>query len=333
MASDELLQTNSVTMPAAEEMADEEFWRRLLPEFSITEQPIQSERHGIHFSDVEADRLSRQVRKEGYFQSDPIIPTQELEPLAQAISTLDQARILPLFIAIYDEFWRFLQNFTETFNPILGESYMLTADFWAWHITPNDSGRGWHLHRDSVLTKRFDENARIREDWSPRLCTIWIPLTDANTHNSCIYVLPFPHDPAIQSFMRKENPAEIQRQAQFTNWSNVRALPAKAGSVLGWTPYIAHWGSQSTEWATHPRVSIAIYSEAADAPLGDRPPQLEMLRHINLHDRGLRIGFEDRLKVIANIISVYIDNGQMNTEPNYSPAVNEFCRRWKYQGN
>jgi hypothetical protein len=155
-------------------------------------------------------------------------------------------------------------------------------------------------------------------------------LTDATPHNSCIYVLPFPHDPAIKAFLNNEIPMVIQQQANLTNWSNIRALPARAGSVLGWTPYILHWGSSSTDWATHARVSIGIYYEAADSPMIGRPFDINGRRYINQHDTDFQISFEDRLTIIANILSIYIRSGHMVSEPNFSIAVNDFCQRWKH---
>jgi hypothetical protein len=144
-------------------------------------------------------------------------------------------------------------------------------------------------------------------------------------------VLPFPQDPAVQSFLRKQSLETIQQQAQLTNWTNIRALPAQAGSVLGWSAYIIHWGSQSTDWATHARVSMGIYYETADAPMVGRPFDPEGRRYINLHDRDFRISFQDRLRIIANIFAIYGNGPQMANEPNFSPAVNDFCQRWKHR--
>lgn len=330
MTSELLPQTPTGAFPTADAMSSVAYWQRLLPEFNISEHPFNSQKSEHRFTTEQAGQLSRQIKKEGYFRSDPIIPSAEFKPLAQAIARLDHTRNLPVFVAIYDEFWQFLHSLRNTLTPILGESYRLTPDFWVWHVPPNDSGRGWKLHRDSALGRPFDKHARIREDGSPRLCTVWIPLTNATTDNSCIYVLPFPHDPAMQSFMRKESLDKIQQASQRTDLTNIRALPAQAGSVLGWTPYIAHWGSQSTEWATHARVSIGIYYEAVDAPKAGRPSYPERFQYIDHHDTDYCVSFEDRLRIIATILSTYINNGQMVNEPNFAPSANDFCQRWQH---
>lgn len=336
MASDNSLFTSMRTFPTADEMSDLDYWQRLLPEFSVSQQPFRTAEYDYHFSLKQTDQLSKQIRKEGYFQSEPIVPMREIDPLAQAVARINQAGILPVFIAVYDQFWQLLHSFRNTFKPILGELYRMSPDFWVWHIAPNSTARGWTFHRDAQINRPFDTSAKIHEDGQLRLCTIWIPLTDATTHNSCIYVLPFPQDPAIQSFLRKESMEKIHQHAQLTNWTNIRALPAQAGSVLGWNPYILHWGSQSTDWATHARVSIGIYYEAADSPMVGYPFDNEGRRYVNLRDRDCRLSFEDRLRIIANILARYGNKGQgnkgqMDNEPNFSWAVNEFSKRWKFR--
>jgi len=226
--------------PTADDLGNPDFWRQLLPEFSITEQPLHAAQGDYRLSDRQTERALEQIRKEGYFQTEPVISAQCFEPLARAIADIDQAHVLPVFIAVYDRLWQFLHSLRHTFRPLLGEKYRLTPDFWAWHITPSDTRQGWSAHRDATLDG--DPAHVIREDGSPRLCTIWIPLTDVTTHNSCIYVLPFPHDPGLQAFLRRESPADIQQRGMTTRVSDMRALPARAGSLLGWSPYIVHWG-------------------------------------------------------------------------------------------
>jgi len=76
-------------------------------------------------------------------------------------------------------------------------------------------------------------------------------------------------------------------------------------------------------------VSIGIYYESADAAMVGHPFDAQGRRFINTHNPDLRLSFEDRLTIIANILSIYIDSGHMGSEPNFTPAVKEFCQRWK----
>ena len=48
-------------------------------------------------------------------------------------------------------------------------------------------GAGWGVHRDKGPRSLF-------KNGKPKSLTIWIPLTDANTENSCMYVLPANRD-------------------------------------------------------------------------------------------------------------------------------------------
>ena len=138
----------------------------------------------------------------------------------------------------------------------------------------------------------------IRRDGLPRLFTMWIPLTDATTHNSCIYVLPFPKDPVMRFYL---GGASLQGLHAASNkmsqqWSKVRALPAAAGSILAWSTYILHWGSESTEWTDAPRISIGVYCETEDAPrLCDRPFDAQGRSYVNFQDTDYRLSPEERL--------------------------------------
>jgi hypothetical protein len=88
---------------------------------------------------------------------------------------------------------------------------------------------------------------------------LWITLADATPTNSCMYVLPAPQDPGYRSGAR--DTAFDRSQLQ-----DVRALPAPAGSVLGWTTHLMHWGSRSSPDATEPRISATAYVQRADRP-------------------------------------------------------------------
>ena len=73
-----------------------------------------------------------------------------------------------------------------------------------------------------------------------------------------------------------------------------RALPAAAGSVLGWTSKLLHWGAMADAHAP-PRISISFEYQAAAAPLYDGvhyplgylPSATE--RRTDLHPNGIRL--------------------------------------------
>jgi len=87
---------------------------------------IKSENY--HFPSDEADKLSEKIRQAGCFQSEPIVPSGKYEKISDGIKKLHEAGILPVFIAVYDEFWQLLYKLRYAFDPILGEimDYHLT---------------------------------------------------------------------------------------------------------------------------------------------------------------------------------------------------------------
>jgi hypothetical protein len=124
------------------------------------------------------------------------------------------------------------------------------------------------------------------------LLTIWIPFTDATPLNSCIYVLPLSLDPNY--------PANT-RALTIDRFQDIRALPAKAGSVLGWNQYLLHWGSRSCSRAEQARISWGIYFQSGDVALFD--PLARKLRG--------RLTFEERLVFIATAIARYAGRSRL----------------------
>jgi ectoine hydroxylase-related dioxygenase (phytanoyl-CoA dioxygenase family) len=92
-------------------------------------------------------------------------------------------------------------------------------------------------------------------DGRPKVITVWLPLTDATPENSCMYVVPADRDPTYGS--------EMDYLHQFS-LADIRALPAQAGSVLGWDQAVLHWGSHSVNRAVSPRISIACEFQRGD---------------------------------------------------------------------
>jgi ectoine hydroxylase-related dioxygenase (phytanoyl-CoA dioxygenase family) len=70
---------------------------------------------------------------------------------------------------------------------------------------------------------------------------------------------------------------------------HIRALPASAGSLLGWNQVVWHWGARATNRGPGPRVSISLELQRLDAsPLYGR---------VLATDRALTL--DERLLVIA----------------------------------
>lgn len=257
-----------------------EFWRGLCPQLTISSEPFAAPASPLSMSGAISTRLVNQIVEDGYFQTGPLFPSDDMRRLAAGVSAVVDKGYLPLFATVYDELWKLLASLEGVLNPILGKSFRVVPDFWLWHIAAGDRHSGWAPHRDEQYPNT------LRRDGRPTLLTIWIPFTAATPLNSCIYVLPMHLDPNY--------PGNVQAQT-IDLLQDARALPAEAGSVLGWNQYVLHWGSRSSRWADQPRISWGIYFQSGDVPLFD--PLARKLRG--------PLTFEERLCFIGTAIARY----------------------------
>jgi hypothetical protein len=228
------------------------FWRGLCPDLRISPEPFAGPSVPLPSLPPDAaPRLVEQIVEEGYFQTAPLLPLPEMERLAAAVSTVVAAGYHPLFATVYDEIWQMLAKLGNVLDPILGAGFRAVPDFWLWHVDADPERSGWAPHRD------LQYKNTLRPDGRPTLITVWIPFTDATPLNSCIYVLPLSRDPSY--------PANVHNRS-IEHLQDVRALPAQAGSILGWNQYLLHWGSRSSRRADRPRISLGIYFQSGDVP-------------------------------------------------------------------
>ena len=120
------------------------------------------------------------------------------------------------------------------------------------------------MREASVPIETICNGSSIGSDGLPKLVNVWIPLTDATTLNSCMHVLPGHLDPLYPHGGSRANP--VGDQNKLILLQNVRALPAKAGSILCWSTGLLHWGGRSSQRATHPRLSFAVYFQSRELP-------------------------------------------------------------------
>lgn len=242
------------------EVRDPDFWRALNPDLTISEFPLATRRERPAAVAAMADHCRRQITTDGYLMTPPVIPADEMARLAAGIERVVAAGFPSVFAAVYDEYYNIFNGLEPIFAPLMGDDYiMLTQGVWAFHVAPGDDGRTlWtaaSAHRD-----RMSPDARTLAGDVPSVLTLWIPLTDVTTEHSCIYVVPAPYD---AGFYRGEK--EVLR-TDF-RLQDIRALPAKAGSVLGWSSHLIHWGSRSSAFAETPRMSVTMYFQRRDVPL------------------------------------------------------------------
>ena len=138
-----------------------------------------------------------------------------------------------------DAMWDLVDLVIPVAREALAHDVALRPAFWAWRVAPNSSG--WAPHRDGP-DRSHDDNGELA------CITIWIPLTDATTRNGCIHVVPSEWDIAYRSG---------RQNAVVWDQKTVRALPAAAGSVLGWTHSLLHWGGRCAPDAS-PRLATSF---------------------------------------------------------------------------
>ena len=220
---------------------DPDYWRSLNPDFTISENPFSNNASPYPISKDEIAACVEHIQEEGYFQTSSVLP---------------QGGHNASYAFVYDEFYQVMARLTEILSPVLGDGYQLVPDeFGAYYIPTEDSAAGTKPHRDSLR-----RHTSLRSDGRPTLVNVWMPLTDATTLNSCIYVVPAHRDP-------------YYRQDTGSGWGlfdvpleDVRGLPAKAGSIVCWNTSLLHWGARSSRRATHPRISMATYYQSRDVP-------------------------------------------------------------------
>ncbi|MEZ5536894.1 MAG: SET domain-containing protein-lysine N-methyltransferase [Thiolinea sp.] len=297
-------------MDTIEEIIKKTAWEKMNPGLSITGTPFLSQPGDFEISDDTAAYCLKSIVEEGYLRAESLIPGSEVKLIAEAIEKIVQLGLPPIFIYIYDEVWQIFKRLSQLVTPILDEEYKITiAGMWAWRIDPE--GEGFSIHRDNYAKD-------VRDDGRPAHLTIWIPFTDATPHNSCMYMLPIHLDPNYPDNLTSKT---------IANYSDIRALPAKAGSVLAWNANIAHWGSKSSKLAEHPRISIAMDFARADADMS-----AENLAYFasgpNLNaDKSAPLTFEQRLNAIGEAIWFY-KNRVRQYHADKADLLFQFCKSY-----
>jgi len=150
----------------------------------------------------------------------------------------------PVFSFVYDEFWDVVRtpSLHKLVSRFLGEGYEQNSLMWTYYVVQAKGASGWPPHTDSK-----GRDTRL---------TVWVPLSDATVENGCIYVIPSDQvPPGVQPNYRDIETVTKDQLSQFLRAA--RALPAVAGTLMGWHHELVHWGSSATGDAA-PRISIAV---------------------------------------------------------------------------
>lgn len=243
------------TSPTLGHLQQADFWRGLGSGLHVEDIEFMRSLRPMRPDEQTIAKLAALLRHEGYFQLQPQSWGLPIDKMVALVKMLDE-RNLPLpFSFAFDEFWLLYLRLDGLLRGLLGPGYLRLPDFWCWLVDPQRGQSGWAAHRDKNWNALFP-------DRSPKSLTIWIPLTDATTLNSCMYVVPADRDPVYATEADK---------AWSHQPSDVRALPAAAGSVLCWTQALLHWGSSTSRRETRPRISVAFEFQSGQVPPMNQP--------------------------------------------------------------
>ncbi len=276
------------------------FWRRIQPDSAVSDDPFQGIRSFDEADHSAVGRYESQLKEEGYFQSEPLVPVTRLEEMVNCVNCVQRAGFPPIFALVYDVFFSVFAHLHSTLEGVLGPGCKLVPDLWIHYVKNDDASAGAPAHRDD------EHENTVRPDGTPRLLTVWVALTEAHPLNSCMYVLPASRDPEYVRALRNLD----QSGARFP-LEDIRAIPARAGTMSCWNQHVLHWGSRSSRRADSPRISYAAYYQR-----GDSPPITGVA-----FEMPFAVDFEMRLGAVCRGLDIY--SGRIAAE-NQSGPLREF---------
>ncbi|MBA2588577.1 MAG: phytanoyl-CoA dioxygenase family protein [Alphaproteobacteria bacterium] len=259
------------------QLKDRDGWRTRAPDLHIGEDAVFRDVRAFRPDHQQAADLGARIKDEGYFQIRHDTGL-DLSLMADTVRRFSDQGISPVFAFLFDEFWAPFHALDALYGSILG-GYGMLPHCWVWNVDPQKGDAGWNPHRDMG-------HVSLRPDGSPIAITTWIPLSEANPLNSCMYMVPAHADPVYGTPRDSEKLFELP---------SIRALPAQPGDVLVWNQAVLHWGSRSSPRAEQSRVSMAFEFQRTDSPAFAQP--------IIPPDKPLP--FEARLKLIARQVLQY----------------------------
>jgi Phytanoyl-CoA dioxygenase (PhyH) len=260
-----------------QQLKDREGWLARAPGLHIGEDAVFRNTKAFRPGNEQTADLNARIREEGYFQIRHDAGLN-LSLMADTVRRFSARGISPVFAFLFDEFWAPFHALDALYGSILG-GYGMLPHCWVWNVDPQKGDAGWNPHRDMG-------HVSLRPDGSPIAITTWIPLSEANPLNSCMYMVPAHADPVYGTPRDKERLFELP---------SIRALPAQPGDVLVWNQAVLHWGSRSSARASESRVSMAFEFQRSDSPAFAQP----------IFPPGKPLSFEDRLKLIARQVLQY----------------------------
>ena len=213
-----------------EVISGKDFWLDLAPDLHIDDEDFCQRTKVVDTNSYDIMTIKELIVDEGYVKFDQLLSNEYFDEMKALIHKLHELNIPTPFCFIYDEFWLLFMKLHYIIGGILDDDYYRLPDFWAWRINAPSEQSGWSIHRDKGWNTIFNDTGL------PKTISVWIPLTDIDCTNSCMYVIPANRDPTYKTL------GDIRESKYWPDiLPNVRALPGKAGTVLIWNQQIWHW--------------------------------------------------------------------------------------------
>ncbi len=217
------------------------YWKALYPGFSVCDEAA-ARPAAVPLANGTLDKIANDLSVRGFCVAENAIGDEVVEPLRACVETIRQAGWPPVFAYVFDQFWLVwrLAPVAQIAAAGLGEGYRWISHGWCHYVQPVSGAAGWPPHVDGNLPNRM---------------SVWIPLSDATLDNGCMYVIPGNLNTSGIGERRALKTATNLQLRELMQRG--RALPARAGSLLGWYFRILHWGSVC-QLPGNPRVSIVM---------------------------------------------------------------------------
>jgi hypothetical protein len=262
-------------------------WAEIAPALSIEGGRPAAALEARPLGDDERAGIVHRLGSAGWFRAAPFLDGAAVAAMRAAVEALVARGWPPVFAYVYDELWQVLRtpSMARLLGAALGAGYRLSPRVWAFHVPAESGASGWPPHVDGGAGTH-----------TPDRITLWIPLGDATLENGCMYLVPKDLVPPRTADDFADAPSALDHATWRTLLQGARAVPAAAGSVLGWDFQVIHWSSLAGD-PEAPRVSLAV--EAFGEAITPTTSELPLL------DPAVLPTFEERLQAIARSLVSY----------------------------
>lgn len=280
-----------------EELSSQSFWQEFAGgEFHISNEPKLITVNQVRPSAEILEETKRLFELEGYAHLYQQLDL-DLSTYTKLLKKMFNAGLPPVFAFVYDEFWEMQARLSYIIESFLGEGSKLMPTLWIWYVDPAREREILKEVDKELVTRTLysgfygphrDKGKKgLNADGTPKILSFWLPLTEANPLNSCIYIVPANRD---QTYRQEDE------DSWFFKQPDIRALPAKPGDILFWNEAVIHWGSRPAPGRNiPPRLSIGFEYISKDC--------LDKCTHFDIDAVP---DFKTRLEIIALQFKLYI---------------------------